>query len=429
MRVMSKTFQEWNPEQSQMFPATPLDMVEKGDLVHVIRNLVIQELDLSQIMNQYREERGQPPFHPQMMTALLLYGYCVGIYSSRRIARACRQRVDFMALLGMQKPDFRTINLFRQRHLAALGGLFGQVLSLCAKAGLVKLGHVSLDGTKMRANASKHKAMSYGKMKKAEVDLQAQVKAWFDEAERQDREEDDLYGADNSGDEMPAWVADKQELLKRIRQAKAELEAEAKSEAEREPDPQKNSHKGKPTGVPEEKSQRNFTDPDSRIMKSSDGYIQGYNAQTAVDGHRQVIVAQTLSNNGSDMNQMPTLLQQIKQNLGRQAKEVSADSGYCSRRNLIELIRRHIRGYISTARQDSHQNIGEQVQQMRSRIKRGGWRSRYRLRKQIVEPVFGQIKSARGFRQFLLRGQQKVASEWSLLCTAHNLLKLAAVLE
>lgn len=425
---MAKMFQEWNPEQSQMFPATPLDMVEPGSLVHMIRSLVMEQLDLGEIMKQYGEERGQPPFHPGMMTSLILYSYCVGIYSSRRIGQACKQRVDFMALLGMQKPDFRTINLFRQRHLNALGGLFGQVLSLCAKAGLVKLGHVALDGTKMRANASKHKAMSYGKMKKAEVDLQAQVKAWFDEAERQDRAEDALYGADNSGDELPAWVADKQERLKRLQKAKEELEAEAKAKAE-EPEPQKTSHQPKPTGVPADKAQRNFTDPESRIMKSGDGFIQGYNAQAAVDGHSQVIVAQALTNNGSDMNQMTGLLEQIQQNLGRQAKEVSADSGYCSDHNLTELIRRYIRGYISTSRQDKHQNVGDRVQQMRSRIKRGGWRSRYRLRKQIVEPVFGQIKSARGFRQFLFRGQQKVASEWSLLCTAHNLLKLAAAWE
>ena len=425
---MAKTFQEWNPEQSQMFPATPLDMVGKGHLVHMIRSLVLEQLDLRTIMEQYQEERGSPPYHPRMMTALVLYSYCQGIYSSRRIARACEQRVDYMALLGMQKPDFRTVNLFRQRHLKALGGLFGQVLRVCAKAGLVKLGHVAVDGTKIRANASKHKAMNYGKMKKAEVDLEAEVKAWFDEAERQDREEDALYGADNSGDEMPAWVANKQELLKRLRQAKAELEAEAKAEAEREPDPEKTSHKAKPTGIPADKAQRNFTDSESRIMKSNEGFIQGYNAQAAVDGDHQVIVAQTLTNNGGDVNQLIPLLQQIKQNLGRQAKEVSGDSGYCSQRNLIDLIRRHIRGYISTEKHRTHRHIGERVRQMRARIKRGGWRTRYRLRKQIVEPVFGQIKSARGFRQFLLRGQQKVAAEWSLLCTAHNLLKLAGAM-
>lgn len=423
---MGKTFQEWNPEQSEMFPATPLDMVERGGLVDLIRGLVIDQLDLSEIMKQYQEERGQPPFHPKMMTGLVLYSYCVGIYSSRRIAQACKQRVDYMALLGMQKPDFRTISLFRQRHLMALDGLFSQVVMLCAQAGLVKLGHVAVDGTKLKANASKHKAMSYGRMKKAEVELRAQVKAWFDEAERQDREEDALYGPENSGYEMPAWVADKQELLKRLKQAKAELEAQAKLEAEREPNQDRTSHKPKPTGIPDDKAQRNFTDSDSRIMKSNEGFIQGYNAQAAVDGDHQVIVAQTLTNNGGDVNQLTPLLKQIKQNLGRQAKEVSADSGYCADRNLAELIRRHIRGYISTEKHRTHRHVGERVRQMRERIKKGGWRTRYRLRKQIVEPVFGQIKSARGFRQFLLRGQQKVAAEWSLLCTAHNLLKLAA---
>jgi transposase len=425
---MAKTFQEWNPEQSEMFPATPLDMVEKGDLVHVIRNLVLEQLDLKEIMSQYREERGYPPFDPRMMTALVLYSYCQGIYASRRIARACRQRVDYMALVGMQRPDFRTVNLFRQRHLKALGRLFEQVLGLCAKAGLVKLGHVALDGTKMRANASKHKAMSYGKMKKAEIELQAQVARWFEEAERQDREEDALYGEDKSGDEMPSWVSDKQELLKRLRQAKQELEAEAKAEAERGPDPDKTGHKPKPSGTPDDKTQRNFTDADSRLMKSSEGFIQGYNGQVAVDGYRQIIVAQTITNSGSDMQQLTPLLKQIKQNLGRQAKEVSADSGYCSERNLKELKRRHIEGYVATDRQKKHRKVGRWVGQMRARIRRAGWRTRYRLRKQIVEPVFGQIKSARGFRQFLLRGQKKVAAEWSLLCTAHNLLKLAAAL-
>src|SRR5215813_4422038 len=278
---MAKTFREWSPEQSLMFPPTPMDWVEKDDVVVFVRNLVTEELDLSEILEEYQEERGYPPFHPVMMTALLLYSYCQRIYSSRRIATGCKQRVDFLALTGMQQPDHRTVNLFRKRHLKALSRLFEQVLGLCAKAGLVKLGHVALDGTKMRANASKHKAMSYGRMKKAEVDLQAQVRRWFEEAERQDREEDALYGEDKSGDEMPAWVSDKQELLKRLQQAKAELEAEAKAEAEQERDPEKTGHKPKSTGTPTDKAQRNFTDGDSRLMKSNEGFIQGYNAQAA----------------------------------------------------------------------------------------------------------------------------------------------------
>jgi transposase len=426
MAVMAKTFREWTPEQNLMFPPSPLDLVEKDELAHFIRALVLEQLDLREILSQYDEERGYPPFHPVMMTAVLLYGYCQGIYSSRRIARACRQRVDFMALTSMQKPDFRTINRFRQRHLKALGALFGQVLRLCQKAGLVKLGHVAVDGTRMQANANKNKSMTYTRMKKAEEELKAEVDRWFAEADRIDEEEDALYGADKSGDELPAWVSDKQERLKRIQQAKAELEAEAKAEAEQGSNPEKTRHEKKPTGKPKETAQRNFTDPESRLMRTSQGFIQGYNGQAAVDSKNQVIVAQTLTTSSNDMQQMIPLLQQIRSNLGRQAKEVSADSGYCSERNLKALLQRHIRGYIATDRQRKVRNVNQWVQRMRRRLAQGARKSRYRLRKQIVEPVFGQIKDARGFRRFLLRGKDKVAGEWSLICTAHNLLKLAA---
>lgn len=423
---MAKTFREWSPEQALMFPPTPMDWVGKDDVVVFVRNLVLEELDLSEIEDQYQEERGYPPFHPVMMTALVLYSYCQGIYSSRRMARACKQRVDFIALTGMQKPDHRTVNLFRQRHLKALSRLFQQVLELCEKAGLVKLGHVAVDGTKIQANASKQKSMTYATMKKRESRYKEEVERWFAEAERIDREEDELYGPDKSGDELPEWVSDKQERLKRLRQAKAELEAEAKAAAERGPDPNKTGHKAKPTGAPSEKQQRNLTDSESRLMKNGDNFIQGYNAQVAVDGYRQIIVAQSLNNNGSDMHQMIPLLKQIRTNLGRQAQEVSADSGYCSELNLKALQKRHIRGYIATRLHRKHRKVGRWVQRMRQRLRQGARRSRYRLRKQIVEPVFGQIKHGRGFRQFLLRGENRVAGEWSLLCTAHNLLKLAA---
>ena len=423
---MGKTFREWNPEQGLMFPPTPMDFVAPDDLVRFIVNLVREDLDLSEILNEYQEERGYPPYHPVMMTALLLYSYCQGNYASRRIARACNQRVDYLALTGMQKPDHRTVNLFRQRHLKALGRLFEQVLELCEKAGLVKLGHVALDGTRIRANASKQKSMSYRTMKRTEDRLKAEVERWFREAERLDREEDALYGVDKSGDELPEWVSNKQERLKRIQQAKAELEAEAKAEAERGRDPNKTGHKPKPTGKPADKTQRNLTDSESRLMKSGDQFIQGYNAQAAVDSHRQVIVAQTLTNTGNDMHQMVPLLKQIRANLKRQTKEVSADSGYCSELNLKALSRHHIRGYVATRLHRKHRKVGRWVQRMKQRLAQGARRSRYRLRKQIVEPVFGQIKQARGFRQFLLRGKERVAGEWSLLCTAHNLLKLAA---
>jgi transposase len=390
----------------------------------------------------YRGEKGQPPYHPAMMVALLLYAYAVGIYSSRRIAKACTERVDFMSIVALQAPDFRTISEFRHRHLAALSGLFVQVLKLCERAGLVRLGHVALDGTKIKANASKHKAMSYERMKKREAELQAEVDGWLKAAEAVDAAEDEAFGPDKRGDEMPDWVADKQKRLAKIRQAKAELEAEAKAKAAAEqaaqakPDdkPRPGRKAAPPSEVPAAKEQRNFTDPESRILKTKDGYIQGYNAQAAVDAKAQIIVAHTLSSNGSDQAQLAPLLNGIKSNLGRNPEEVSADAGYCSAGNLRTLSRRRIKGYIATGRQKHGSRSattrrrtkpGSLLARMTRRLRCAGHRSRYRLRKQVVEPVFGQVKEARGFRQFLLRGIDKVKAEWGMICTAHNLRKLA----
>jgi len=433
---MAKRFREWVPEQSTLLPASVQDWIGEGHLVHFLTALVKEQLDLGAILKSYDETRGYPPYDPHMMVALLIYGYCQGIYASRRIAKACLERIDFMVLTARQEPDFRTIAGFRLRHLESLKGLFGQVLGLCRQAGLVKLGHVALDGTKIRANASKNKSMSYGRMKRSEEKLHAEIEEWFAKADQADQQEDELYGADQRGDELPDWVKDKTERLARIRQAKAELEAEAKAEWEAPPDPDKTGHKSKPTGVPDDKTQRNFTDPESRIMKGSECFLQGYNAQAAVDADSQVIVAQHLTANGSDMHQLVPVLDEIEKQNGRQAQEISADAGYCSEHNLGELSRRQIRAYVASRWQRDNRSrstdqkppdgVGPYVRAMWQRLKRGSYRSRYRLRKQVVEPVFGQIKQARGFRQFLLRGQSKVAGEWSLLCTAHNLLKLAA---
>lgn len=433
---MAKTFREWDVNQSVLFPPNVKDLVPEGPVAHFVRNMVVEELDLSEIENSYQEERGYPPYNPAMMTALVLYSYCRGIYSSRRIARACIERVDFMAIAGMDAPDFRTVNNFRKRHLEALRGLFGQVLRLCRKAGMARMGHVALDGTKMRANASRHKAMSYGRMKKAERELAQQVDQWFEKAEAIDRSEDEQYGADRRGDELPEWVANKQKRLEKIRQAKAELEAEAAAEEERKPPPKyRGGRKPKtPLGKPPDKSQKNFTDPESRIMKGHDGYAQAYNGKAAVDSDSQVIVAETVTNKASDVQELIPILEQIHDNNGRQAQELSADAGYFSEANLKELSYRQIRGYVAPGKL-KHGNASPGTaarklqpwgREMYKRLRQGGHRSRYRLRKQTVEPVFGQIKQARGFRQFLLRGQAQVAGEWSLLCTAHNILKLAA---
>jgi transposase len=440
---MSKPFRPWKIDERQLLPASVEDYVAADHLSRLIVSLVRESLDLSGITGSYTSGLGQPPFDPRMMTALLLHGYASGLYSSRRLAKAAVERADFMMIVAGDPPDFRTISEFRRRHLTALSGLFVQVLQLAEQAGLVKLGHVALDGTKIKANASKHKAMSYDRMKKRQAELQAEVDRWLTAAEAADAEEDRLYG-DQRGDELPAWVADKQKRLEKIRQAKAELEAEAKAAAEEEQRrrdqaeaqrlAQGRKKNGKtpapPRQEPDGKAQRNFTDPQSRILKTKDGYIQGYNAQAAVDAETQIIVAHGLTPGMSDQDQLVPLVDGIEHNLGRKPKQASADCGYCSETNLAALADRKINAYIAVGRAkhpaDAKRKIAAPLTKaMRDKLKRAGYRSRYRLRKQIVEPVFGQIKQARGFRQFLLRGIEAVSAEWAMICTAHNLTKLA----
>ncbi len=442
---MAKTFREWKVEQAWLLPPSVKELVPPGDPAHFVRDLVREQLDLSAILGTYGEERGYPPYHPVMMTALLMYALTQGIYSSRRIARACQTRVDFMAVTAMQKPDFRTISDFRLRHLKALGGLFGQVLKLCQKAKMVKLGHVALDGTKVKANASKHKAMSYERMKKTSKELEEFVAQWFAQAEAEDAAEDREYGRDKRGDEMPEWVADKQKRLKVISEAMEELKAEAKAQlaagVKPAPDkkPPEDDGPGKPPrsrskkrpskdGEPHPKAQLNFTDGDSKILKGPNGFVQGYNCQAAVDAEAQIIVAHSTANAQADAPQLIPMVKQMRANLGRNPDEFSADSGYLSEENLKDLKRRRITAYIATGKENrgkKHRRVGPLGQAMRTKIARAGYRSRYRLRKQTVEPVFGQMKEARMFRGMLLRGMKKVPHEWAMLCTAHNLLKLA----
>lgn len=440
---MSKTFRRWDIEQRWLLPPSVHELVAPDHLAHFVRDTVREQLDLGAIFSAYQEERGNPPYHPAMMVALLLYAYSRGVYSSRKIAQACEERVDFMAVAALNRPDFRTVATFRRRHLKALSELFVQVLKLCRAAGLVKLGHVALDGTKVQANASVHKAMSYGRMREAENKLAAEVADWFTRAEAKDVEEDGIHGADQRGDEMPAWVANKALRLERIRAAKATLEAEAKEPPPPDddgPGPSSGMMKsGKPergqNGGPPDRAQRNFTDPDSRIQPvRARGVIAGYNAQIAVDGAHQIIVAQRLQANPTDACALAPLLRALRAVLRANPKQVSADAGYCDEKNLAQLARRRIAGYLAPGRARHGQANaagprrwpnGSRKAAMAKKLKLAGRRSRYRLRKQIAEPVFGQIKQARGFRQFLLRGLDKVRAEWAMICTAHNLLKLA----
>lgn len=430
---MSKSFRPWDVDQMWLLPPSVQDLVPPGHVAHFVRDTVREGLDLTAILSSYEEERGYPPYHPGMMTALLLYAYSQGVYSSRRIARACEERLDLAAVTGMQRPDFRTVSDFRKRHLGALKGLFLQVLQLCREAGLVTLGHVALDGTKIKANASKHKAMSYGRMVEAEPKLAAEVGRWFDEAGKADRAEDREHGTERRGDEMPEWVASKQTRLQKIREAKAALEAEARAaRAAREEKPERKDNG--PTATPPDKAQRNFTDPASRIMKTKDGFIQGFNAQVAVDATAQVIVARTLTNQASDSPHLQGIVDQIAANTEALPAQLSADAGYCSEDNLAALQRRKIDAFIATGRQKHGAPSPAKrpakpdslVAAMAEKLRAAGREGPYRLRKQLPEPVFGQIKQARGFRQFLLRGLDNVEAEWSLICTVHNLLKLAS---
>jgi transposase len=435
---MTKRFRPWDPKQKWLLPPEITEFIPEGHPAHFVRDLVVEELDLTAILDTYVEDKGYPPFHPAMMVALLLYAYTQGVFSSRKIAKACIERMDFAAVTGFQKPDFRTISLFRKRHLTALGALFQQVLVLCRQAGLVALGHVALDGTKVKANASKHKAMSYDRMVKAENEFAEVVKGWLDQAEITDLGEDFRF-RNRQGGELPAWVVNKAERMKKIREAKAALEQEAAAKAKEEENKPKKKAKKKdddeepPPPTPEPKAQRNFTDPESRIMPTKNGFEQCYNAQAGVDAKAQVIVACEVVNTSADCPQLLAMVDQVRSNLGRKPAVCSADAGYCSELNLAGMAARHIRTYIATGRQKhgseaaTHAKYGQPgslIASMRDKLKRGGWRSPYRLRKQVVEPVFGQIKQAMGFRQFLLRGLAKVRAEWQLVCTAHNLLKL-----
>jgi transposase len=439
---MSKTFRAWDVDQGWLLPLSVRDFVPPGHLAHFVRDTVREGLDLSAIIAVYGAEQGQPPYHPGMLVALLLYGYSSGIYSSRQLARACEERVDMMAVTGLNRPDFRTISDFRKRHLAALSGLFVQVLRLCRAAGLVRLGHVAVDGTKLRASASKHKAMSYQQMLRQEAKLAAEVQAWLDRAAAADAAEDGMHGADRHGDDMPDWVADKQRRLERIRAARAQLEAEAKAGPDAsDPDgpgpssgmQERGARKPTPAASPPAKAQRNFTDPDSRIMPSGGGFIAGYNGQIAVDAAHQVIVAQRLATTPADFAALVPLVEQIQSHLGRKPREVSADTGFATEANLAAMAERRVGAYLCPGRLrhgSTDPTAGRVLkrkplmQAMAETIRRAGRRSRYRLRKQVVEPVFGQIKQARRFRQFLLRRLQNVRGEWAMLCTAHNLLKL-----
>lgn len=533
-----KGYKEWNPRQGFLLPPNPLEWLPDHHVVHFLLD-VVADLDVSEMEEaiQAKDHRGTRPFPPRMMVAVLLYGYCVGTVSSRKLEAATYNDIGFRVLCGGNHPDHSTICNFRKRFINGLAGLFVQVLRLCQEAGLVKLGHVALDGTKMQGNASKHKAMSHSRMKKKEAELEAEIKALLEQAEKVDAAEDEQFGKDKRGDELPDELRFKEKRRQKIREAREALEAEAarahaehkrelakkaaREAEEAEGETVERAHKRAARGEkkaresasravekaearaanaaeeadrlessartpaaqrqataaskklkaaqrdlekakalestqrsedgndalpehrvpfdrhgdPKPNAQRNFTDPDSRIMKAGDGYLQGYNCQAAVDEASQIIVAHAATNQPPDQEHLRPMLDQVIENCDQAPATFTADAGYWSAENAKYCESRDTDAYISPNRKpdqaEEHGVDSDESQRrdaMRSKVTSDTGKAIYAKRKWTVEPVFGQIKEARGFRRFLLRGIDLVRGEWALVCTAHNLLKLFGAL-
>jgi len=482
-----KTYRPYVPTQAYLLPPSPADWLPEGHLAYFVLELVA-DLDLSAIERvlQAKDPRGERPYSPRMMTALLLYAYAVGVFSSRKMERATFEDVAFRVLAGGEHPHFTTVNEFRARHREALAGLFGQLLRECQSAGLVKLGHVAIDGTKMKANASKHKAMSYDRMNKDEARIAAEVEALLARAEAVDAAEDELYGVGQAPLDLPAELQRREDRVRKIREVRealkkgtaaaraAELRRQAdelrvkagdpsrsppkRSEAatlakkrdqlalaldgeDRDPpsddaddDLPRNSPPSTPDGTPAPRAQRNFTDPDSRIMLRDGTYLQAYNAQIAVDEEHQIIVAAAVSNQSTDVEYFEPMLNRIVDNCDAVPERTTADSGYFSAANVHAAEHMGAEPFIAVGK---HRNDGGPVAQsalphhqtserlaMRARLDTAAGRRAFARRKQTVEPVFGQMRACRNFRQFSFRGLFKNRCEWLFVCLTHNLLKL-----
>ena len=456
---MGQNFIPDTVDQTLLFPPSLHDWLPEGHLARFLLD-VVSALDLSAIYKSYEDKdgRGQAAYAPEMMVRLLLYGYAKGVYSSRKIQTRTYEDVGFRYLSGDQHPDHATIAEFRKRHLDALSGLFTQALLLCSEAGLVKLGHVSIDGTKIKANASKHKAMSYKHMNETEARLKQEIDTLLAAAEKTDAEEDAQYGKDRHGDELPAELQRRQSLLQKIGEAKAALEQEAKemaaqesveaeqklaerAEQERRTGKKKGGRKPElpdpEQAKPDDTAQRNFTDPESRIMPdgaNKGSFVQGYNAQIAVDSASQVIVAAEVTQETNDKKQLLPMIALMAANLEQKPEKVSADTGYFSEANVTDEQVKDVDLYVATGR-DKHGDAVETSSDppppgaspkevMREKLRTEAGHAVYKMRKAIVEPVFGQIKEQRGFRRFSLRGKENVSREWRLVCAVSNLLKL-----
>lgn len=489
MMARDKTYRPWSPRQSFLLPPSPMEWLPEGHLAYFILD-VVEQLDLSEIERaiQAKDPRGNRPYSPAMMAALLIYAYCTGVFSSRKIERAISEDVAFRVLAGGEQPHFTTLNEFRKHHQDSFAGLFRQVLALCQKAGLVKLGQVAIDGTKIQGNASRHKAMSYERMKKRQAELEAEVERLLARAKQVNQEEDARYGEGQREEDLPEELRRREKRLATIVRARAELEAEAREaraaqlreqaararkkadsaptdkerkQAERRAEAReraasnlepasktpasfvtpeglpKHRPRTQRDGTPHPKAQRNFTDPDSRIMESGGTFLQGYNCQLAVDAQHQIIVAQGVTNQPPDAGNLPPMLEQVRSHCAGQAPEIAtADAGYWSPEVPQECLEKAGTKVLISLRRQRHGESPPKVstgpppeeasprEKMAWKLQTEPGRAAYARRKAIVEPVNGQIKEARGYRRFLLRGLNQVRNEWSLVCLGHNLLKL-----
>lgn len=436
---MPTKFRPYEPDQSFLLPPSPRDWLSEGHLAYFISD-TIEALDLGGFFERYGGDgRRNRPYHPEMMVKVLVYGYATGVFSSRKLAKKIEEDVAFRVLAGGSFPSHRTICDFRHDHLEEFGRLFVQVVQLARESGMAKLGTVAVDGSKVKANASRHKAMSYGRMRQEETRLRREIDGLLAQAEAQDAEEDRLYGADRRGDELPEELRRREDRLKAIQEAKKRLEqrqAEADRRKGRTEGDGRKSPRGGPNfardfGVPEDKSQENFTDPESRIMKSSKGFEQCYNGQIVVDADHQIIVATDLSDNAADAGALRPLIRKIKRVTGQLPERLLADAGYRSEKNLRRFERLKIDAYVCLGREGkaapSNTTKLPATERMRSKLATEQGKQRYARRKVIPEPVFGWIKNVLGFRQFSLRGQRKAAGEWDLVCLATNLRRMSCL--
>lgn len=443
---MTRKFRQWTPDQNHLFPPSPRDWLPQNHLVYFLLD-VSEQLDISPIVDDYDSEQGgQPPFHPRMMLVLLLYAYSVGVFSSRKIMGRCETDVAFRVIVGEDIPDFRRIAEFRRRHLQHMQLLFVEILSLCREAGLLKVGRLALDGTKIKANASRHKAMSYDRMTSEEERLQKEIDELLKQAQASDEADDAEHGIDLRGDELPEGLNRRETRLQKIREAKAALEEQARQKAAdhaAQLEAEGRTPRANPDeAVPKPKDQRNFTDPQSKIMKTSNkGFDQCGNAQ-AVANEDQIIVSADVTDQANDSRQVEPMVAQTLENLDAvDVKEnigaFTADAGYFSEDNVTTLAanERIDEAYIATGRLKHHEQVPDAPkgrppkdlttkEKMARKLRTKKGRAEYARRKAIVEPPFGQIKHCRGFRQFLLRGLEQMRGEWKLVCLTHNLLKL-----